>query len=79
LWFKQFFTTDLFRKEFLIDKIILMVMCILIIFPIIKLLHQFGGGIPQMQRNRKITGFLYECLGIVDGFIRGIAFGEVAR
>ena len=66
--------------ELLFDKVVGEVVCILISFAIAQLIHEFRGGITQVQRHRQVACLLHQLQCLIDsqisrvGLLRG---GEI--
>ena len=54
-------------------------MCVLIIFTITDLFHQFGRGIPDLQRHGQVAAAPYLFERPLDGHIGSIAFGRCGQ
>lgn len=61
-------------QEFLVCKIIVVIVCILVVLAVIQFFHQGGGRIAQVQGNGQIAGFAIELSRGLQCAVCGIAF-----
>ena len=69
LWMPDAVVFQFVGQELLADEVARIVVGILVVFALAQLLHQFGGGIAQLNGNRQVAGLADQFQGIVDGHV----------